>query len=571
MDCSEIKNYLMGEVTMRKRSVSFIIVLLLIFSGSLTVIGKSIIEQHVADIHYDSIIVDSHVDTMSKVVDSTTWLPKTDIGENTPFDVDIAKAKAGGLDVPFMAAYTSGYYGNNARSISRTLALINALYWTEEENPEHLTITPTVEEITNAFQDNKMATVPTIEGAYSLEEHNAIELLHQYKDLGIKVLGFNWNYSNALGEGANRVYGDPDRTPSQGGLTELGEEVAAEMNKIGMVIDVSHMSRNTFWDVINVSEAPVIATHSGVNALRDHQRNLDDEQLKALAENGGVIGIVFYPVFVKEESPAYIKDVVDHIDHAVDLIGIDHVGIGSDFDGASMPADLKDSSELYKLTEELISREYSEEDIEKLLGKNTLRVLREVEVIGKQDTEIGNSGVTITPSYKMGEIVQSNTPFLAAEIAAEDDSEIDNNNHRIIVDGIAYEPNFNAETSTLSLQLTEPLNERFHVVTFEVATDTGDIKRETKIFYIYASAANMKRNVEYFKSEGEFSNDDAVRSLTTHLTAVDHYEQQGLTEKVVKHMEGFMQLLGYQKDNDLISEQAYNVLRNEAESLINNQ
>src|SRR5690606_31495815 len=115
-----------------------------------------------------------------------------------------------------------------------------------------------------------------------------------------------------------------------------------------------------------VSEAPVIATHSGVNALRDHQRNLTDEQLVALAENGGVIGIVFYPHFIKDDSQAYIEDVVDHIDYAVNLVGIDHVGIGSDFDGASMPEDLKNSSELYKLTEELVERGYSKDDIEKI-------------------------------------------------------------------------------------------------------------------------------------------------------------------------------------------------------------
>ena len=105
--------------------------------------------------------------------------------------------------------------------------------------------------------EGKLAAVPTIEGAYSLEEHNAIELLHQYNDLGVKAIGFNWNYSNALGEGADRVYGDPAKTPSNGGLTDLGAEVVKEMNRLGMVVDVSHMSRETFWDVIQVSEAPI--------------------------------------------------------------------------------------------------------------------------------------------------------------------------------------------------------------------------------------------------------------------------------------------------------------------------
>lgn len=469
---------------MGKKVFCFATTLLLMSSSAFTVLGKSPTEQNLLDIHYDSVVVDSHVDTMSEVVDPTTWLPKTDIGEETPFHVDIPKLQSGGLNVPFFAAYTSGYYGNNARSISRTLALINALYWTEEKNPDVLNITTSVKEIGKAVRDGKIAAVPTIEGAYSLEEHNAIELLHQYYDLGIRVLGFTWNYSNALGEGADRVYGDPDRTPSQGGLTELGEEVAEEMNKLGMVIDVSHMSENTFWDVINVSKAPVIATHSGVYSLKNHQRNLTDDQLKALAENGGVIGIVFYPAFLKDESPAYIKDVVDHIDYVVNLVGIDHVGIGSDFDGASMPADLNDSSELYKVTDELVRRGYSKNDIEKLLGKNTLRVLKEVEKAAEHNPGNGGTGLTVTPSYEMGQIIHSDTPLLTAEIERKKGSKIDEARLRIIVDGIAYTPNFDTKTSTMSIQVTEPLNERFHVVTFEAANEAGKIRRETRIFYI---------------------------------------------------------------------------------------
>lgn len=553
---------------MGKKVFSVVVTLLLVASSSFTVLGKSVTEQDGPEIHFNSTVVDSHVDTLSQAVDSTTWLPKTDIGEETSFDFDIPKAQSGGLDAPFLAAYTSGYYGNNPRSISRTLALINALYWTEERNSDNLSITTSVEEIEETVHDGKIAAIPSIEGGYSLEEHNAIELLHQYDDLGIMALGFTWNYSNALGEGANREYGDPDRTPSEGGLTELGKEVAKEMNKMGMAIDVSHMSRNTFWDVMDVTEAPVIATHSGVNALRDHQRNLTDEQLKALAENGGVIGIVFYPVFLKDESPAYIQDVVDHIDHAVDVMGIDHVAIGSDFDGASMPEDLKDSSELYKVTDELIRRGYSDEDIEKLLGKNTLRVLKEVEEAAEYAPKNVDTGLTITPAYEMGEIIQSNLPLLTAKIESEEGVNIDESRFRVIVDGMAYQPVYDSAESTLSLQLTEPLSERFHVVTFEAANSEGKIQRETSIFYVEASTANMKRHVSHFHEEGEIGTDDAARSLAVHLTAVGRYEEQDAAEKIVKHMEGFQSLLDYQQENDLISEKAYNILNHDAEFLI---
>ncbi|WP_043931881.1 dipeptidase [Bacillus sp. EB01] len=439
------------------------------------------------DIHFNATVVDSHNDTMMKAVNPTTWLPETDIRGNTDFHIDIPKLQAGGLNVPFFAAYTSGYYGNNPRSISRTLALINALYWTEERNSDVLEITTSLKEIEKVRRDGKIAAVPTVEGAYSLEEHNAIELLHQYYDLGIRALGFTWNYSNALGEGANRVYGDTTRTPSPAGLTELGKEVAQEMNKLGMLIDVSHLSEASFWDVIEVSKAPIMATHSGASSLREHARNLTDEQLKALAENGGVVGVVFYPDFLKYGYPTekvYIKDYVDHIEHAVKVAGIDHVALGSDFDGGPLPTDIKDASELYKVTEELVRRGYSQQDIEKLLGKNTLRLLKDVEKAAEHTPAEAGQGLTITPALKMGETVPSNTPLLTAKLERINGAPIDASSLRVIVDGIPYSPEFNKETSTISLQLKEPLKEKFHVVTFEAANTAGKIEKETRIFYI---------------------------------------------------------------------------------------
>lgn len=475
----------MGEDSiMNRKFICFTLIILVTLSSICPSSAGAYGEKEALKIHYDSIIVDSHNDTMMTVIDDETWLPKVDIGKNTNNHIDIPKLKTGGLNVPFFAAYTAGYYGNDPRSLSRTLALINALYFTERNNRDTFKIARSVEDIKKTVKDEKIAAVPTIEGGYSFNEDNTIELINQYYDLGIRVVGFNWNYSNNLGEGSSRKYNDPKKTTSSGGLTKLGEKLAIEMNRLGIVIDVSHMAESTFWDIINISKAPIIASHSGVYSLRNHPRNLTDEQLKALAKNRGVVGIVFYPDFLTDSNSAYIKDYVDHIDYVVNLIGIDYTGIGSDFDGATLPQDIKDSSELYKVTEELIKRGYKKEDIEKLLGKNTLRVLQEVQSIAKYNSKDSKKNLFIIPELQMGGIVLNSVPLLTAKIENLNGEEIDGARSRVIVDGISYKARYNEKTYSLFIKIKKPLKEKFHVVTFEVWDNKGNIQRETRIFYI---------------------------------------------------------------------------------------
>lgn len=435
------------------------------------------------DIHFNSIVVDGHNDTMLSVIDEETWLPTMDIGEETKNHIDIPKLKAGGLNVPFFAAFTEGYYANTPKSLSRTLALINALYWTERENQEGFKITSSIEDIKKTVNEDKIAAFPTIEGAYSLDKDNAIELLRQYYDLGIRVIGFNWNYSNDLGEGCSKIYSDKDETKSTGGLTKLGQEVILEMNRLGILVDVSHMDEKTFNGVIEASRMPIIASHSGAYGIRNHPRNLKDYQLKALAKNHGVVGIVFCPSFLTDKNNAYLKDYINHIDYVVDLIGIDHVGIGSDFDGASLPEDIEDSSELYKVTEELIKRAYTKEDIEKILGKNMLRVIKEAEEASKANLENSKLDIKIIPNYNMGEIMESSTPVLKAKINNIEDYNEDNMEFRIIIDGIPYISTYNREDSILSYEIKEPLKEKYHLATFEILYNEEKLVRETRIFY----------------------------------------------------------------------------------------
>ena len=435
-------------------------------------------EMEEVELYEGQIIVDSHNDTMMKVIDEETWLPLVDIGHDTEFHIDIPKMKVGNLNVGFFAAYTSDYYGKPERALSRTLALINALYWTEKNNEDEFRIAKTYDEIHNTLIEGKIAAVPAIEGGYSITEGNYLELIKQYKDLGVKSIAFNWNFSNALGEGASEIYADAKKTKSSGGLTSLGKNAVRLLNDLGMIVDVSHMNERTFWDVIETSKAPIIASHSGVYSVRPHRRNLKDDQLIAIKDNGGLAAMVMYRDFVKNLKDAYIKDFVDHIDYAVNLIGVDHVGIGSDLDGAELPFDMKDASEFHKITEELSNRGYSQENIKKLFGQNTLRVIKEVEDLAGDYMEAND--IEIFPDLKMGEVINTRIPLLTARV----EGDIDKSNIRVIVDGIAYKADLSEDKSTISLHVKDELNERFHVLTFEAENKNGEIKRETIIFYI---------------------------------------------------------------------------------------
>lgn len=422
-------------------------------------------------IHSSSIVVDGHNDTMMKIIDEESWLPIVDIGKPTEFHIDITKLQKGEVNVGFFASFTEGYYGNDAKSLSRSLALINALHFTAKNNLDTFKIVTSVEEIRNAVKENKIGALPTIEGAYGINQENYLELLKQLYDLGIRAIAPTWNYSNYIGEGCSRVYGDTDNTPSEGGLTNLGEKVIGEMNKLGILIDISHLAEETFWDVIKISKSPIIASHSGVYNLKKHQRNLNDDQLKAIKENGGVVGLVLFPNFISAKKEVYIKDFVDHIDYIANFIGVDYVGIGSDFDGAKMPIDLEDSSQMYKITNELITRGYLDEDIEKILGKNILRVLDKVQGISSYNIK-----------NKEGDIEYIDQVF-KLNLGEEDNLDIHTAKLKVIINGIAYEDSISIENSYIIYKLSKPLAENFNVVTFEIHYEK-DIKRFTKIIYI---------------------------------------------------------------------------------------
>lgn len=434
------------------------------------------------EIHRQAITVDTHNDTMMKVVDKATWLPQLDIGNPTSLHIDIPKLQQGGLKVPFFSSYTYPYTLNKqpdyGRANSRILALSNALHWTAGNHPDKMGLARTVKDIKHLVKDNKIAAVLTIEGAYSLNEQNAIELVRQYYDLGVRAIALTWNYSNVLGEGAYSVY--RDGRPSDGGLTALGKQVVREMNRLGIIVDVSHLDVRTFWGVIETTKAPLIASHSCVYSLENHLRNLSDDQIQAIANQGGVVQIAYFREFLGSGDNLTIKTVVDHIDYVVKLVGADYVGLGSDYDGAKMIDELDSCAKIPEITRELVKRGYSKTDVMKILGGNTLRVMREVEA--RADKRKPDAKPVISSTIRMGEIIGNNKPLLTAEIAKRVNVNADS--LRVIVDGIVYTPQYNPASRVISWQAPSPLTQRFHVVTFEADQRSGKTARETKIFYI---------------------------------------------------------------------------------------
>jgi membrane dipeptidase len=438
-------------------------------------------------IHRDAFVIDTHCDTLLDIDNSDTWLPVTNLGRSTSFMVDIPKLQAGGVDVQVFAAYTSGYAlvggGQDfAMANCRLLSIINGLKWTVAKNTGTTRQIYSLRDIDQMDLGGRIGILASIEGAYSLNQDNGIELLRQYCDLGVRMVAPTWNYSNALGEGVSEKY--RDGTLSTGGLTELGESVIREMNKLGIAVDVSHLNEATFWDVAAVTDCPIIASHSCVYRLNPNVRNLKDNQIQAIADSGGVVQVCFHrPFLAADPDMATIGTLVDHIEYVANLVGIDHVGLGSDFDGGKMPAGLTNASMLPNITRELFRRGHSETEIRKILGGNTARALN---TIWDKASVFFNSSHApkIDLSLTSGAILTSDMPALTAVISADEGFELDAASLQAILDGRVLTPGFDAGTGSASLTPSDPLAKKFHVITFTAANISGETARKTCIFYI---------------------------------------------------------------------------------------
>ncbi|HJU94382.1 MAG TPA: dipeptidase [Pyrinomonadaceae bacterium] len=376
--------------------------------------------QRALQIHRRAIVIDTHNDITSAMTNDDFDLSGT---PPAPYLTTIARMKEGGLTGEFFSLYIKPWYVQNGGSARRTLDMIDSVYRAVERHPRDLMIATSVADIRRAKRLGKIAALMGIEGGHAIED--SLPTLREFYRLGVRYMTLTWNNTNN--------WADAGRGEKKhNGLSEFGKEVVREMNRLGMLIDVSHVSDKTMSDALDVSKAPVIASHSSARALSDVPRNIPDDLLKRIAKNGGVVCVNFYTMFVdvntvrspsdardaklksqqdaidekykndperrSDESfkleaahplpPLPISKLIDHIDHIVKVAGIDHVGIGADFDGATdMPEGARDVSMLPNITYELLKRGYNERDIRKILGENFLRAFAAAERVARTSSK----------------------------------------------------------------------------------------------------------------------------------------------------------------------------------------
>ncbi len=380
--------------------------------------------QEAEAIHAEVLTLDSHVDTplmlMRESFDIGKWNDPRDGGGK----LDFPRMEEGGLDAVFFAVFlgqgalTPEAYAQNHQ---RALDIFELIHQTLDTHRDVAGLALTPDDAFRLREESRFAIFIGNENGYPIGKD--LNLLQTYYDLGSRYMGLSHSRHNQICDSST-----DSQPPLHNGLSDFGVEVVRELNRLGMMVDVTHISDEAFYDVLEVTRAPVIASHSNARAICDHPRNLDDDMLIALAENGGVLQLCVLSAYVKEMEPnpereaafsalrekwnnfqdlsdeemeqarsewwalnsrypapmATVSDLVDHVDHVVNLIGIDHVGIGTDFDGGGALEDCFDVSELGNITLELVRRGYNKEEIEKIWSGNFMRVFRKAEAIAKE-------------------------------------------------------------------------------------------------------------------------------------------------------------------------------------------
>ncbi|MFZ5650012.1 MAG: dipeptidase [Bacillota bacterium] len=321
------------------------------------------IDKTARELHFSSLVVDAHCDTLTVLDRQERRLGQ----QSQRGHVDIPRLAQGGVNLQFFAVFISKEYRDNP--LARALQVFDTFFAEMEGNSEAAGIVYSPQDIESIVSRNKVAALLTVEGGEALA--GRIEVLRMFYRIGVRGLTLTWNGRNELGDGVSEA-------GTGGGLTRFGVSVVREMNRLGMLVDVSHLSEKGFWDVLKESDRPVIASHSNCRALHDHPRNLWDQQIKVLAAGGGVVGLCFYPPFLGS-GQASLEMLLDHAVHLAGVAGVDYIGLGSDFDGIeSVVPGINDVTCLPMLTEGLLRRGFSPGEVKKILGGNFLRVIKQV-------------------------------------------------------------------------------------------------------------------------------------------------------------------------------------------------
>jgi membrane dipeptidase len=384
--------------------------------SSLVFDAQSEISAKARDLHFRSLVVDTHTDTTQRFI-----FDNFDLGaRHADGSVDIPRMREGGLGAIFFAVWIRGTI-TGREAVERALAQIEAIRRQVALHPNDLAAAATAGDIRRARAAGKIAVLTAVEGGHMM--NSDLGVLREFSSLGVSYMTLTHTHNTEWADASTAK-------PAHNGLSDFGKRAIGEMNRLGMIVDVSHISDKALCDVLAVSEAPVLASHSSCQALCNSPRNLSDEMMRALAARDGVVQINFHMGFLDQEfrdaekaQPELGKQIeaesekrcgendacqilesdkivrgfvaegklprvdwtliVDHVDHAVKAAGVNHVGLGSDFDGAEMPYGMEDASGLPRITDALLRRGYSETDIEKILGGNALRLMQDVEAAAK--------------------------------------------------------------------------------------------------------------------------------------------------------------------------------------------
>jgi membrane dipeptidase len=375
------------------------------------------IAERARKLHFSSIVLDTHDDTTQRFFSKNFDISK----RNSDGSIDIPRMREGGMNAIFFSIWIDGRT-MGPPAVQKALDQIDAVHEVVRNNSKDLAFCRTAAEVRRAHSQGKIAALMGVEGGHMIG--NDIRIVRIFGDLGVRYMTLSHFYNDEWADSST------DK-PAHNGLTDYGKDIVREMNRQGIMVDISHVADKTFYDALEISKAPLIASHSSCRALCNHARDMSDEMIRALAAKGGVIQINYEKSFIDQaykdasdklsggvvamfdqlkkecgddeeclgkkmtetEKRATAEGklphgswerIVDHIDHVVKLVGPDHVGLGSDFDGASMPEGMEDASKLPKITEALMRKGYKDDDIRKILGGNLLRVMEQNEKVSRE-------------------------------------------------------------------------------------------------------------------------------------------------------------------------------------------